>query len=462
MNNKFKKLGLSEDLLYILDKKGFEIPTEIQEKAIPLVLEGKDVIGGSATGSGKTLAFSSSIIENLKPNENVQALILTPTRELAEQVSVSIKEFSKGKNLNVVSVYGGVSINPQIRNLAVADIVVGTPGRILDHIQRKTLRLDKINFLVIDEVDRLFDMGFIEDVEKIINQCSKDRQTMLFSATISPDVHYLAKKYTKNPIEVSVDSYVDYSMLEQVFYDVPNHLKFSLLVHLMKKEDSDLIMVFCSTRRNVDFINYNLQKQGINSQAIHGGLNQGKRNSVMKSFQGKGPGVLVCTDVAARGLDIDNVTHVYNYDLPNSSKEYIHRIGRTARAGKSGKAINILSSRDYDNFREIMSDDSLRIEREDLPEIEVVSVSTNSTRSRRGGSRGRSGSRNYKGNKGKYKGRNSRKRNSRGGNRKGNKGSGGKGGYQGGKRSRGKGKKRKFNKKRDPRGGMYAQPRGRC
>ena len=372
--NEFEKLGLSKDILKILDKAGFGEPTEIQKKTIPLVLAGRDVIGSSATGSGKTLAFASSMIEQLKPNEYVQALILTPTRELAEQVASSIRSFSKEKHLDVIAVYGGVDIQTQMRKIRKVDIIVATPGRVLDHINRRTLRLDHVKFLVLDEVDRMFDMGFHKDVEMILKECPTQRQTMLFSATISPDIDYLAKKYTKNPVEITVESYVDPSKLNQIYYDVPTHLKFSLLVHLLKEEKSDLEMIFCSTRRNVDFVTDNLVNIGIDATAIHGGLAQNKRLKILNDFHGKGVKILVCTDVAARGLDIKGVSHVYNYDLPKTSDEYIHRIGRTARAGNKGKAINLLSSRDYENFGNILSNKSLGITLEKLPKLDVINV----------------------------------------------------------------------------------------
>src|SRR3989344_416460 len=392
--NKFERLGMSKQLLDVVNEAGFEEPTEMQEKTIPLVLSGRDVIGGSATGSGKTLAFATSIIDKLKPNKHVQALILTPTRELAEQVATSIRNFSKFSRLNILSVYGGVDIEPQMRKLAVADVVVGTPGRLLDHMQRGTLRLDEVKFLVLDEVDRMFDMGFREDVEKILVQCPKNRQTMLFSATISPDINYLAKKYTKDAVEVSVKSYIDPSKLKQVYYDVENYQKFSLLVHLLKNEKSDLVMVFCSTRRNADFVAKNLNRVGVAAKAIHGGLSQNQRNNVLSDFHGKGVGVLVCTDVAARGLDIKDVSHVYNYDLPKTSDEYIHRIGRTARAGEEGKAINLLSNRDYENFTSVQKDANLKIAREELPRFENIPVSLDSERRgyRERGGRSNSGS----------------------------------------------------------------------
>src|SRR3989344_747668 len=212
----FTKLGLSRELTDVLKQFGFKEPSEIQEKAIPLALAGKDIIGGSATGSGKTLAFASAIIENIKSDNGIQALVLTPTRELAEQIAASIRNFGKNKKLNVFAVYGGVNINIQMKHLPATDVLVGTPGRILDHIDRRTLRLDNVKLLVLDEVDRMLDMGFRRDVEKIINDCPKKRQTMMFSATISKDLEYLFRKYNHNPVEISVNSYVDPSKLKQV------------------------------------------------------------------------------------------------------------------------------------------------------------------------------------------------------------------------------------------------------
>jgi ATP-dependent RNA helicase DeaD len=229
----------------------------------------------------------------------------------------------------------------------------------------------------------MLDMGFRRDVEKIINECPRKRQTMMFSATISQDIDYLAKKYTQNPAEVSVKSYVDPSKLTQVYYDVPDYQKFSLLVTLLKSENADLVMVFCNTRRNVDFISNNLIRVGIHAKAIHGGIEQTKRIRVLDEFHKNGLGVLVCTDVASRGLDIKNVTHVYNYEVPSDAKDYIHRIGRTARAGKEGKAITILASRDYDNFRNLIDSKDISITSEKLPEIETVRVDVDSGRRNR-------------------------------------------------------------------------------
>ena len=368
----FRKLGLSEKLLLVLEEAGFRKPSDIQEKVIPLILQGKDVIGGSATGSGKTLAFGAGIIENTEKEKGLQVLILTPTRELAEQVGNVFSKFTKYRDLNVAIVYGGVNINHQIRNLRNSEIVVGTPGRILDHMERGTINLTKIKVLVLDEADRMLDMGFVNDVEKIIKNCPRERQTLLFSATISNDIMHIANKHMKDPETISVEPYVDPLKLKQIYYDVPKNLKFSLLVHLLKREKSGLVMVFCNTRHNTEFLGNNLRRLGVDVLAIHGGLTQQKRNKIMEKFNQSRITVLVCTDVAARGLDIKGISHVYNYDIPKTSKDYIHRIGRTARAGKEGIAVNILSDRDYENFSNVLRDPSIAIEKAELPEVEAV------------------------------------------------------------------------------------------
>lgn len=398
---KFEKLGLSQDFLDMIQEFKFDTPTEIQEKAIPLALQGSDVIGGSATGSGKTLAFGASIIENVQKGKGIQALILTPTRELAEQVSQAIKKFSKHKKLKVTSVYGGVSLVPQFENLKDSEIVIATPGRILDHISRDTVNLSKVKHLVLDEADRMLDMGFLPDVERIIESCPEERQTFLFSATISRDILGISKKYMNAPKEVSVKSQVDPSKLKQVFYDVRPNEKFSILVHLLKQEDSHLVMVFSNTKRNADFLAKNLKQQNINAMALHGDLSQNKRTKILEQFHKSEKFVLVCTDVAARGLDIKNVSHVYNYDSPKNSTDYVHRIGRTARAGKEGKAITIVASQDYENFQKVNHDPKIKIERQENPEFEMVEVSTPKRNPR-------------------FSGRKSDSRNSRGPNRRGN------------------------------------------
>lgn len=376
--DKFRKLGISEHIIKAIEEHKFTEPSEIQVKSIPLVLEGKDVVAGSATGSGKTLVFGSGIIQKVEKGKGIQALILEPTRELAEQVTKALEHFSKFKELEIVSVYGGVSAQHQIEGLRYAEVVVGTPGRILDLMERNTLNLRGIKILVLDEADRMLDMGFIRDVEKIVKEVPKDRQTMLFSATIDADIFHLAKRYMRNPVEVSAESYIDESKLPQSYYEVESPLKFSLLVHLLKKEHEGLVMVFCNTRRNADFVSKNLKHLGIDALAIHGGFSQAKRSSIMESFRKQQLYVLVCTDIAARGLDIQGVSHVYNYDIPKDSKDYIHRIGRTARAGKEGLAISLLSDRDFENFRSVLKNSELNIEKQELPAFERVSIQVTS------------------------------------------------------------------------------------
>jgi ATP-dependent RNA helicase DeaD len=361
-------------------------------------MEGKDVIAGAATGSGKTLAFAAGIIKLCEKNDGLQALVLTPTRELAEQVMSVIQKFSRVKNLRIIPVYGGASINPQIENLRKCEVVVGTPGRILDHLKRGTIKLGKIKILVLDEADRMLDMGFQRDVDRIIGQCNPQRQTLLFSATISRDIIHLAKRYMINPVEVSAESYVDPSKLTQVYYDVDDKKKLSTLIHFLKNETSDLIMVFCNTQRNTDFVAENLNANRVPALAIHGGHSQEKRKNTMELFCAKKCPVLVCTDVAARGLDIKGVSHVYNYDAPKDSKEYIHRIGRTARAGNEGKVINIISSRDYENFQNILNRENFKIDKEEAPETERIVISIGEPRGRgfgqnRFGGRGNGGNR---------------------------------------------------------------------
>jgi len=354
--NLFENLGLDSHTVGAINGLGLTTPTEIQGKSIPHVIAGKDVVGESATGSGKTLAFGCGMLKKAEHGRGLQVLILTPTRELAEQVKDSLRQLSRQKHLNIITVYGGTSINQQIQELTRADVVVGTPGRLLDHLERRTIDTSKISLLVLDEADRMLDMGFIDDVEKIIRVCPQKRQTLFFSATIQQHVRDLADRYTNSPVNVSAENQVDPSKLKQVYYDVSRNMKLSLLIHLLQNEDSELTMVFCNTRRNTDFVVKNLRANHVNAIAIHGGFAQNKRTNTIRMFNKAKARVLVCTDVAARGLDIGNVSHIYNYDLPKDPKDYVHRIGRTARAGEKGKVINILSDFDHDNFSRIMGE----------------------------------------------------------------------------------------------------------
>jgi len=369
----FKDLGLSDELFTVIDNLKFTKPTEIQEKSIPHILNGRDVIGASATGSGKTLAFGCGIIENTIPRKGLQALVLVPTRELAEQVKDSLKQLSYSKRLEVTAVYGGVSINPQIRNLRKTEIVVATPGRLLDHLQRGTIDTSHVKVLVMDEADRMFDMGFIEDVEKIVQTCPKKRQTLFFSATISSEIDNLSKRHMIDPIKVSAVKHVDPSKLKQIYYDVSKNKKLSLIIHLLKEDKVGQAMVFCNTRRTTDFVVKNLKNYGIKATSLHGGLTQNRRTGVIKSFDRGEVLALVCTDVAARGLHIDNVSHIYNYEIPLDPKDYVHRIGRTARAGEEGEAINLLSNNDFENFSRVTHNyRDFKISKEETPMLEDI------------------------------------------------------------------------------------------
>ncbi|MBT4376813.1 DEAD/DEAH box helicase [archaeon] len=370
----FKQLGLGKEFVEILEKLEIVNPTEIQEKAIPFVLEGKDIVASAATGSGKTLAFVSRIIEKMEPTGESRVLVLTPTRELAEQVASEFRRFST-KKFRVFSLYGGIKIQEHIKKIKGADIVVATPGRLLDVINRQAFDLKDIEVLVLDEFDRMLDMGFSQDVNLIIRKCPEKRQTMLFSATKNAEVEEFIEAYTTKAKEITVKSYVDSSKLEQVYYDVLQKEKFSVFYHLIQKEKSGKVMVFCSSRINTEFIAKSLEKLGIDTKVIHGGLDQKQRTKTLKSFHKEG-GILVCTDVAARGLDIKEISHIYNYDLPHKPEDYIHRIGRTARAGKKGKAITILSPRDHKLFKEILELSNVKIQEMELPVFEKISSET--------------------------------------------------------------------------------------
>ncbi len=378
---RFEKLGLDKELTRNLPEH-FEAPTEVQEKTIPLVLRGRDVIASSATGSGKTLAFASGMIQSITPSGEVQALVITPTRELAEQVAKAIKDFSSHKGLRVEAVFGGVPMDKQLARTRRVDVLVATPGRLLDHLGRKTISLRHVKTLVLDEADRMLDMGFLEDVEKIIKQCPSEKQVLLFSATMPPEVKRLAQKYLRNPAHVACQPEVSPEKLKQVYYDVKPWEKFSLLVHLLREDRGGLSMVFCNTRRSTDYLEKQLRRAGVSAIAIHGGLTQPARNKAMRTFNTGEVKVLICTDVAARGLDIKGVEKVYNYDIPRDPKDYIHRIGRTARAGAEGLAVNLLSERDHDSFSRLLRDYPVRVERREKPRFEKLKLESPQRRPR--------------------------------------------------------------------------------
>lgn len=367
-------INLTPETLKATKDLGFTEWTDIQLKSMPLIQQGKDVLGQSHTGSGKTAAFGIPIIEKTLHIKKIQALIIAPTRELSEQIKMELYKFSKYKKLNMLAIYGGVSINPQIFDLRNADIVVGTPGRLLDHMQRGTIDLKNVRTVVLDEADRMLDMGFIDDIRKILSHLPKERQMLLFSATMPSEIQDIVKRFMKNPERVKAKSYVDEGKLAQIYYTVEASDKFSLLMHLLKNEKGSLTLIFCSTRHMVDMLSRNLYSKGIFAQSLHGGLTQQKRSKALELFHNNKTSVLVASDVAARGLDVKNVSHVINYDIPKTSKEYIHRIGRTARAGMDGKVISLVSRPDYDNFRNVLSDRSLQIQKIELPKFEKVAI----------------------------------------------------------------------------------------
>ena len=367
---KFEELKINKKLIIKTLENKFEDMTLIQEKCCPEIINGKDVVGQAETGSGKTLAFCLPILDKIILGEGLQCIILTPTRELCMQVTDVFMDFGETLGVKTTSVYGGVSIEPQIKKIRCSEIVIGTPGRMLDHLRRQTIDFKNIRFLVLDETDKMLDMGFIEDVEKIIRYIPRNRQTLMFSATIMNSIHGLMKKHLNNPIIIKTQSQVDKNKLEQIYYDIyQQDSKFSLLVHLLKENTKGLSIVFCATRKESDIVAKNLKKQCINAITIHGGMSQNKRTQSLDSLRNEKTDVLVATDVAARGLDIKNVTHVYHYDVPKTSIEYIHRIGRTARAGEKGKAITLLTKPDHDNFRRVQSNDELEIEKVDVPKF---------------------------------------------------------------------------------------------
>ncbi|MBI4182191.1 MAG: DEAD/DEAH box helicase [Candidatus Aenigmarchaeota archaeon] len=350
----FKDMGIDSALLSTIEQRGFTQPTAIQEQTIPLLKQGKDIIAQSETGSGKTMAFAIPILEKIQKGQGPQALVLTPTRELAKQVSEEFEKIGGGR-FGVVTVYGGVGFEPQVHGLRQAEVIVATPGRMLDHLRQGNARLQKITHVVLDEADRMLEMGFIEDVETILKQVPRERQTMLFSATMPWEVRDISLRYLREPAEVSTRQFVDSSLLKESYLDCLDNEKFSLLVHLLRTHRPPRSMVFCGKRSTVDLVANNLHRQGITAKALHGGLTQGRREQVLAEFHQGKTLVLVATDVAARGLDIKGVTHIYNYNAPEEADDYTHRVGRTARAGEKGMAVSLISPTDYLNFRRVTS-----------------------------------------------------------------------------------------------------------
>ena len=365
----FEALGLSQPILKALGDMGFEEPSPIQSRTIPLLLEGNDVIGQAQTGTGKTAAFGVPMIERMEPRpKTVQALVMTPTRELAVQVAEELTRIGKYKRVKTVPIYGGQSIDRQIRSLRYGvDIVIGTPGRIIDHIKRGTLHLDQIKTLVLDEADEMLDMGFIEDIEFILSSTPTGRQTLLFSATMPDAIARLAKRYMHDPKMVTVSrEQLTVPQIEQYFYEVRGD-KVEGLSRVVDMEEITRAIVFCRTKKGVDELTESLQARGYLAEGIHGDLNQPQRDRVMARFREGQVELLIATDVAARGLDISDVTHVINYDIPQDPESYVHRIGRTGRAGRTGVALTFIHPREFTQLRLFERQIRTRVRRRDLP-----------------------------------------------------------------------------------------------
>ena len=353
---KFSELNISESTQNALARMGFEEATPIQEGTIKFGMEGRDVIGQAQTGTGKTAAFGIPIIEKIDVNNPaVQALVIAPTRELAIQVSEEIYKIGYGRRARVLSVYGGQEIGRQIRALRNnPQIIVGTPGRILDHINRKTLKLNNVNTLVLDEADEMLNMGFIEDINTILASVPDTRQTLLFSATMPPAIRKIAETFMKEPEMVKIKSKeMTVENIDQYFVKAQEREKFDVLSRLLNVHQPELAIVFGRTKRRVDEVAHALSIRGYLAEGIHGDLTQAKRMSVLRQFKDNKIDVLVATDVAARGLDISGVTHVYNFDIPQDPESYVHRIGRTGRAGKSGMAITFVTPRELGYLRTV-------------------------------------------------------------------------------------------------------------
>ncbi len=354
---KFSELGLKDELLKAIKRSGFEEATPIQEQTIPLALAGRDVIGQAQTGTGKTAAFALPILQNLdKHNKVIQALIIEPTRELAIQTQEELFRLGRDENARVQVVYGGADIGRQIRSLKnhVPAILVGTPGRLLDHLKRKTINLENVNTIVLDEADEMLDMGFIQDIESILSYVKNRKQTLLFSATMPKPILNISEKFMNNPEIVRIKTKeLTADLIDQYFVRAKDAEKFDIMCRLIDVESPDLAVVFVRTKRRVDEVTRGLQARGYNAAGIHGDLSQARRITVLKRFRAGKLDILVATDVAARGLDISGVTHVYNYDIPQDPDSYVHRIGRTGRAGQNGCSITFVTPNEIGYMRTI-------------------------------------------------------------------------------------------------------------
>ena len=366
----FADLGLSAPMLASLARAGYERPTPIQAQAVPLALKGRDLMGLAQTGTGKTAAFTIPIIERLLGGpKRTRALILTPTRELCQQVEASFQKYGEGTGLDVISIYGGVGYEPQTAALrAGVDVIVATPGRLIDHLEKQHVIFDDLEVLVLDEADRMLDMGFAPQINKIVAQIHPYRQTLLFSATMPPEVEALARKYLRKPQVVQVGRRSQAAAtVRHYVYPVPKHKKTELLVHLVKSLDAeDSVLVFTRTKHGADRVVQHLAEAGYTADALHADKSQGQREQALARFKAGTTKILVATDIAQRGLDISGITHVINYDVPQQAEDYVHRIGRTGRAAKEGDAFTFMCADEIGMVRTVE-----RVIGQEIPRISV-------------------------------------------------------------------------------------------
>lgn len=376
VNNGFKEFGFSEELLHAIKLKGFEEPTEIQKKVIPLILENKiDIIGQAQTGTGKTAAFALPIIEQLQTKAgHLQALVIVPTRELAIQVSEEFNSLRGEKNIHVAPIYGGQSYDTQFRHLKKGvDVIIGTPGRVLDHLNRKSFTIDKISFAVLDEADEMLNMGFIDDMEDILSRTPAERRTLLFSATMPERIMTLAKKYMgKREVIRTKKSGQTTELTDQIYYEVKESDKLDALCRIIDTTQEFFGLIFCRTKNDVDFVSSKLSDRDYDVEGLHGDITQNIREKILNKFRNKKINILVATDVAARGLDIEELTHVINYALPQDAESYLHRIGRTGRAGKEGTAITFITPEEHRKLMYIKNFTQTDIRKQRIPNVKDV------------------------------------------------------------------------------------------
>jgi len=373
---KFEALHLSKDVLRAIANMGFEETTPIQSRAIPLIMEGKDVIGQAQTGTGKTVAFGIPILEMINPrSKKLQAIIMCPTRELAIQVSEELKKLSQyKKDITVLPIYGGQPIERQIYSLKKGvQVIIGTPGRTIDHMNRGTMKMDSVKIVVLDEADEMLNMGFIDDIETILSKVNGERQTLLFCATMPKSILDLTKRYQSNPQLVKVvHKQLTVPHVEQTYFEVKEGTKLEALSRLIDMYNFKLSLVFCNTKRRVDEVVANLQVRGYLADGLHGDMTQSQRDRVMGKFRSNAFEILVATDVAARGIDVEGIEAVFNYDVPQDEEYYVHRIGRTARMGKTGRAFTFVMGREIHKLRDIQAYANIKIARQRVPSLNDV------------------------------------------------------------------------------------------